>query len=95
MEYYTYILQSKLSGTFYIGQTQNIDKRIKTHNEGKNRSTKAKRPWELFAVFKTNTRAEAIALETKLKKMKKRQAIINYALKNSFKPQEENHFHPN
>ena len=87
MEYYTYILQSELSGTFYIGQTQNIDKRIETHNAGKNKSTKAKRPWKLFAVFKTNTRAEAIALENKLKKMKKRQAIINYALKNSsYKP---------
>ncbi len=32
--YYTYIIQSKKSGRFYIGSCQNIDKRIERHNAG-------------------------------------------------------------
>jgi len=32
--YYTYILQSKTNGHFYTGTTNNLNKRLKQHNNG-------------------------------------------------------------
>ena len=44
---YTYILKCK-DGTFYTGWTNNLEKRLKDHNEGKGaKYTKARRPVEL------------------------------------------------
>ena len=47
MDYYVYILESEVTGSFYIGQTQDIDARLEKHNKGYVKSTKAKRPWKL------------------------------------------------
>jgi putative endonuclease len=46
--YYVYILLSKKDGKFYIGYTDNLKLRFKEHNEGRVRSTKARRPFELI-----------------------------------------------
>ncbi|MCK4905920.1 MAG: GIY-YIG nuclease family protein [Spirochaetes bacterium] len=32
-KYFLYILQSESTGRFYVGQTQNLEQRIKQHNE--------------------------------------------------------------
>lgn len=45
--YYTYVLQSKKDGRYYVGFTSNLDERIKSHNEGSVKSTKNRRPLEL------------------------------------------------
>lgn len=44
----TYILQSQKDKGFYYGHTQNLELRLKAHNSGKVRSTKARRPWKVF-----------------------------------------------
>lgn len=44
---YVYILRSQIDGTFYVGMTSNLAERLKYHNSGRVRSTKAKTPWEL------------------------------------------------
>lgn len=46
--YYNYVLQSSKNGSLYIGYTIDLRKRLKEHNKGLNRSTKAYRPWRLI-----------------------------------------------
>jgi len=75
MQYFTYIIKSKFKDRYYIGETDNIQRRIILHNEGNSISTKAYIPWELvyFEVFKT--KAEALKREKQLKKMKSKKYI--------------------
>lgn len=76
MKFFVYILESELDGSFYVGQTSNLNNRLEKHNKGLNRSTKAKRPWKLFYYEEVNSRAEAMALEKKIKSWKKRDSIM-------------------
>ena len=46
--YKVYIIKSEKTGRQYIGYTEDIDKRLKEHNDGKTRSTKNKGPWNLL-----------------------------------------------
>jgi putative endonuclease len=78
LKFFVYILESELDGSFYIGQTSNLENRLKGHNDGRNRSTKAKRPWKIVYFEKVNTRSEAIKLEQKIKSWKKRELIKRY-----------------
>ena len=75
MKFFVYILESELDGSFYVGQTANLNSRLEKHNKGLNHSTKAKRPWKLFYWKEVNSRAEAMALEKKIKSWKKRDSI--------------------
>ena len=70
-----YILQSKKNGKYYIGSTNNLDRRIAEHNSGKTRSSKYLRPLRL--VFKKEFEAlkKAREIESKLKKLKNRNII--------------------
>ena len=63
MEYFVYVLKSKKDGRLYKGQTSNLNKRLKQHNSGENKSTKGFMPWELvyFEIFQT--REEAVLRE--------------------------------
>jgi putative endonuclease len=70
--YYVYVLKSELDGSYYIGQTKDIESRIISHNKGKNRSTKAYRPYLLAYKKKFYTRSEAVKYEIELKNIKKR-----------------------
>ncbi len=45
---YVYVIRSKKDGRFYVGMTQNVDKRLVEHNSGRTKSTKGFIPWELF-----------------------------------------------
>ena len=65
--FYVYVLRSTIKNWHYIGQTKNIKERLKQHNAGKNRSTKAYKPLELvyFEAFKT--REEVVNRERYLK----------------------------
>ena len=69
-KFFTYILQSQLDQSFYIGQTKDLEQRLILHNEGNTKSTMAKRPWKIvyFEVF--DTRSEAIQRERFLKKQR-------------------------
>ena len=75
--YFVYILRSTLIKRFYIGFTLNIERRIKEHNSGKTRSTKAYRPWELFFKENYNSLAEARNREKYLKSGIGREFIYN------------------
>ena len=68
MDYTVYILYSQKRSRYYVGQTHNIDDRIKRHNSGFVPSTKSGLPWELILTIDVKTRSEAMKLEKKIKK---------------------------
>jgi putative endonuclease len=46
--YFVYVLLSQKDGNFYTGYTENIEKRLNAHNNGKVYSTKYRRPFSLI-----------------------------------------------
>ena len=64
---FVYILFSETRSKYYVGQTTDIDKRLKRHNGGKVPSTKGGIPWELVLQIPVATRSEAINLEKRIK----------------------------
>lgn len=46
--FYTYVLQSKKSGNFYTGYTNDLLKRFEEHNEGQSSYTKSRGPYSLI-----------------------------------------------
>ena len=62
-----YILKSKSKNWFYIGMSESPDERLKTHNAGKVRSTKAQSPYELAYLKYFKNRALARDFEKFLK----------------------------
>lgn len=57
--FYVYLLQSEKDKTFYIGQTENLEERVKRHNDGYVFSTKKKAPLNLIGHEQYATREEA------------------------------------
>jgi putative endonuclease len=61
--FYVYILYSRKIKQVYVGQTNNLDKRLKEHFDGKNFSTKNKLPLSLIHVEIYQTRSDAMKRE--------------------------------
>ena len=70
MPFYTYILESQIDGSFYIGYTANLDQRLIYHNSGRGRYTRKKMPWDLVYQEEFQTKREALQRERYLKRMK-------------------------
>jgi len=80
MSYYVYILRTS-SNTLYIGQTNNLEKRIKEHKSKSPKSAKYIRYFSSFELVyheKHKTRSEAMQREAQLKKWtrNKKEALI-------------------
>ena len=82
--FFVYILEAEQSKRYYIGQTKNLQERLKRHNEGKNLSTKAYIPWQLKCWKGFGSRSEAIKAEKKLKSIKKRVGLEKFVSENGF-----------
>ena len=73
---YTYILKCK-DGTLYTGWTNDLDKRVKAHNEGRGaKYTRSRTPVELVYYETFETKEEAQRREYAIKKMTRRQQEI-------------------
>ena len=75
---YTYILKCK-DDSLYTGWTNDLKKRITSHNAGKGaKYTKARRPVELVYYEEFQTREEAIKREYAIKQLsrKEKEALI-------------------
>ena len=72
MAFYTYILFSEKTNKYYIGSTEDIDKRVERHNAGATISTKPGRPWKVVYHEEYCSKSEAIKRENYLKRMKSR-----------------------
>ncbi len=64
---YVYVLRSKKDGRFYVGMSNDVDRRVKEHNAGKTKSTKGYVPWELFFFEGYTNRTDARVREKYLK----------------------------
>ncbi|HQB28302.1 MAG: GIY-YIG nuclease family protein [Bacteroidales bacterium] len=47
-QFYVYALISEKDNVIYVGMATNCEIRLKEHNAGKSKYTKAHRPWQLF-----------------------------------------------
>ena len=74
MIYITYVLRCN-DNSYYIGHTQDLEKRLSRHERGEIRFTKNRLPVKVVLIEKYNTRGEAIKRELQIKKRKKRRAI--------------------
>lgn len=70
---YTYILQCS-DGTYYTGWTNDIAKRLKTHNEGKGaKYTRARLPVTLTYYEAFETKEEAMRREWEIKQLSRKE----------------------
>ncbi len=75
MEWVVYILRCK-DGSLYTGVTNNMDKRLNAHNDGKGaKYTKARRPVVLVYEEKANDRSDAQIREAQIKKLSRVEKI--------------------
>jgi putative endonuclease len=67
--YTVYAIYNKLAKKYYIGQTRDLDERLKLHNDHTFKSYTARFPgeWELIYKESAATRSEALTREKQLK----------------------------
>lgn len=61
--YYAYVLKSLSANHFYIGYTNNLERRLKYHNNGKVNWTRRYRPWKIIYSEQFENKNEAIRKE--------------------------------
>jgi putative endonuclease len=70
--FFTYIIQSQVDNSFYIGHSSDINKRLEYHNQGLSEYTSKKIPWKLVYIETFQTKKEANQRELFLKKQRNR-----------------------
>ena len=81
-DWIVYILQCS-DGTFYTGVTNNLGKRLRDHSHGTaSKYTRSRRPVQLLSAAFGMDKREALCLEIKIKKMRRKEKIC--FLKSSF-----------
>ena len=83
MSFYVYILKtisSKISKT-YVGYTNNLKKRLNTHNNNKGAKSTKGHKWELIYKKKFISKSKAMSYEYKIKKNRKLRKDILESLK--------------
>ena len=73
--YTVYALFSKKLERLYIGQTENLARRLEEHNTGLSQYTSRTDDWKLFYNEKVSTRTEAMRREKQLKSQKGREFL--------------------
>ena len=67
---FVYVLRSQTSGRFYIGCSENPQRRLAEHNDGETLSTRGRGPWGIVYQKSFATVAEARQFEAALKRKK-------------------------
>jgi len=68
--YFVYILQSRTTGQFYIGQCDHLLERFREHQRGASQATRNRGPWWLPYYEIHSTRVDALRRERELKDRK-------------------------
>ncbi len=75
MKNYLYILKNTITNRYYIGSTNNLDRRLKEHVAGKTRTTRVLKTFTLVYKEEFDTIQAARAREQKLKSYKSKKYI--------------------
>ena len=70
-----YILQSEKNGSYYIGSTNNMERRLTEHNSGKTKSLRYILPVHIAFQKEFPTLRDARRMELKLKRYKNRKIL--------------------
>jgi putative endonuclease len=81
--FYVYTLQSTVNNKYYKGQTDNLERRLKEHNNKEEKSTAPFTPWILLWSTSLPTRSEALILERKLKNITSNSRTLQFIKKYS------------
>ncbi len=68
INYFTYILFSNKLNQYYIGSTNNIERRLNDHNTGRSKHTSKGMPWNIVFTKEFESRTDAVRLEISIKK---------------------------
>jgi putative endonuclease len=93
MTYWVYILYSRKDRNLYVGQTNNLNIRLKQHFDGKVKSTANRRPLMLVKTESYKSRSEAMKREKFFKSLfgyKERKKILKEFLSDGSSRQGEN-----
>ena len=64
----TYIIFSNSKNKFYVGSTNNLQRRLLEHNSRQTKSTKFGVPWEIVYFKEFDSKSNAARLESAIKK---------------------------
>ena len=73
--WFVYVLESLVNGRYYIGSTNNLERRLKEHNSGKSKYTSLTKPFKIIYIENYETETEARKREFYLKRLKSRKYI--------------------
>ena len=75
--HYLYVLYSKISDKYYVGETHNVQERIFKHNQHtySNSFSKIADDWKLVLYFECADRTAALYVENFIKRMKSKKFI--------------------
>ncbi|MBC7695968.1 MAG: GIY-YIG nuclease family protein [Burkholderiales bacterium] len=73
--FYIYIIYSNAVDKYYVGQTENIEDRLVSHNSAISTYTSITKDWILVYTESFETRNEAICRENDIKRKKSRRYI--------------------
>lgn len=65
--YFVYVLKSLRDNKYYIGQTNDFERRVRQHMLGRVASTKNRRPFRIVGSKMFKTRSESMRMEHQLK----------------------------
>lgn len=75
--FFVYIVKSLIKKWYYVGYSDNIERRLKEHNNGHVKSTKAYKQYELVFVQLVNSSDEARDLEKYLKVRWNKESLLD------------------
>ncbi|MFH1655826.1 MAG: GIY-YIG nuclease family protein [Candidatus Omnitrophota bacterium] len=81
--YQVYILKSKKDNLLYVGYTNNIERRLKEHNDGKVKYTESRKSWNLIYFESFTSLEDARQREISLKHFGKAFGQLRRRIKNS------------
>ena len=73
--FYVYILYSKSLDRYYVGHSEDLNKRLASHLAGISPYTSVAKDWQLVFKEELNSRSEAIRRENEIKRKKSRKYI--------------------
>ena len=76
--FYVYVWYAEKFNRYYTGFTENIERRLIEHNNGKTKSTKPYRPWKVIFIEECNSRLNARQKEKYYKSDAGREKIKNF-----------------